>query len=198
MQLLIQTYLLLFVASSPIAYVAVFVAMTPQLSYEEKWQLARRGCNIAFGLIGLIACLGSFCLRCFCVSISVFRIAGGIIMGRMGMQMMQHVCESEGKVLTKNETVIPLAFPMIVGPGAISATLIARTNVQSFPQFCWFFGAVILLMLTFYILFYLACISSQFLSQMIITIIYKLSGFVVFLLSVDFLLKGFRAVICYQ
>ena len=198
MQLLIQTYLLLFVASSPVAYVAMFVAMTPQLSYKEKWQLAKRGCNIAFGLIGLIACFGNFCLRCFCISIPVFRIAGGIIMGRMGMQMMRHACESEGKALTKNEAVIPLAFPMIVGPGAISATLIARTNVQSFPQFCWFLGAVILLMLTFYILFYLACVSSQFLSHTIITIIYKLSGFVVFLLSVDFLLKGIQAVIYYR
>ena len=185
-----QIYLLLFVASSPVAYVMMYIAMTPQLSQQQRWQFAKKACYISLFILLVIGILGQSFLTLLGVKLGAFRIAGGLIIGLIGLDMLQHNLETTSKTFSEEHVVVPLAFPMISGPGAISAIMIAKTSVHTFIDKIHFFSAIISIILTFYGFFYLAIKFSTKISSNIVTIIYKISGIILVLLSIEFIHKG--------
>lgn len=185
-----QTYLLFFVASSPIAYVAMYIAMTPKLSVEKRWQFAKKACWISLFILLSAGLLGQSLLNLLGVNLGAFRIAGGLLIGLMGLDMIKHDLEASQQTFSEDHVVVPLAFPMISGPGAISAVLIARTSVHTLLESIHFFSAIIDIMLTFYGLFYLAIKFSTKISPYAVSIIYKLSGIILMLLSTEFIHQG--------
>ena len=189
-----QTYLLLFVASSPIAYVAMFVAMTPHLNTQERWDLSRQACHVSLCILLFVALLGEIVLNLLGVSLGAFRIAGGIVMALMGWDMLKDDLKQPHKRLSKEHVVVPIAFPMISGPGAISALMMARSSVVTLHDKLGLYSAVFCLMLTFYALFYVASFTSKFLKEEIILFIYRLSGIIILLIAVEFIAKGLQQI----
>ena len=106
--------------------------------------------NFAAGL------LGQSLLNLLSVNLGAFKIAGGLIIGLMSLDMINHDLAGSQQTFSEDHVVVPLAFTMISGPGAISAVLIARTSVHTLLESIHFFSAIIGIMLTFYGLFYLA------------------------------------------
>lgn len=187
-----QTYLLLFVASSPIPYVAMFVAMTPDLNSKERWELARRACHIALLILLGVSLFGKVTLEILNINLGAFRIAGGIVMGLMGLDMLKDDLKKPRKTLSQEHVVVPIAFPMISGPGAISALMMAQTSVVTFQDKVNLYAAVLCLMLTFYCLFYIASLTSKILKKEIILFVYKLSGVVILPIALEFIGKGLQ------
>ena len=192
MQFFVQAYTLLFVASSPLVYVAMYVALTPCLSTKERWLLAKKACHISFCILLCVGTLGSLCLQILGVHIYAFRIAAGFVMGRIGLQMLKPTSIGSMRNLSFNDVVTPIAFPMISGPGAISALLVLRTMVNSQGVLISMYAAVCLLMGTFYGLFYVASHTSHRLPPFALQIIYKLSGVFVLSLACNFIADGLR------
>jgi multiple antibiotic resistance protein len=119
---------------------------------ELRSQLVRRGSIIATLVLLAFAIFGNFLLRSMGISFASFRIAGGIILFIVGLQMvfqdhgeeMKHAYEEPG---ARDMAVFPIALPYIAGPGAMLATMVQTQGLFDSPQmFAGKIGALLIVM----------------------------------------------------
>jgi multiple antibiotic resistance protein len=195
---MIEMYAKMFAASSPIAAVALYISITPSNAPKERWRVACKACHVAFGLLLTCAFFGVRLLDLLGVDMNAFRIAGGLVLGMIGFDLLkcefsdENTADSEqkGRTRTKDIIVTPLAFPIIVGPGAISSLMILKNDACNNLQTFFAYINVVLLMLTFYGLFYLGSVCSKLLSPAFIQISARLCGLIVLAMAAQFLASG--------
>jgi len=114
----------LFTLMDPLGVMPVFLQMTDGMDTKERRCIALKACTIAFIILVLFTLSGRFLFHFFGISTDGFRIVGGIIIFKIGYDMLQahftHVKlnETERKEYSKDITITPLAIPMLCGPGA--------------------------------------------------------------------------------
>ncbi len=117
---------------NPLSATLVYVSLTPSSDAATKAQIAREACRYAFIILMIFALLGGIILEVFGITLQAFRIGGGILLFLIGMEMVYaRVSRSKLTATEKYESieaedvaVMPLALPMISGPGAITTTIV--------------------------------------------------------------------------
>ena len=190
---LITLYLNIFTAAAPIPGVMMYVSIASFLTPQERWGVAKKGTAVAtFILICAVFC-GSELLRLMGIDMNTFRVAGGLVLGKIGWDMLYPKDgASPSSVSGKSLIVTPLAFPLIAGPGAVSSVIIGQSEAVNMPQKLYVYAAVLLIMLTFYITFYIACSLSKYMNPAFIQICTKLFG--ILILAIGFKLMTFGVV----
>ena len=190
---LITLYLKIFTASAPIPGVMMYVSIASFLTPQERWRVAQKGTAVAtFILLCAVFC-GSELLRLMGIDMNTFRVAGGLVLGKIGWDMLYPKGgASAASVSGKSLIVTPLAFPLIAGPGAVSSVIIGQSEAVTVPQKFYVYAAVLLIMLTFYIAFYIACSLSKYMKPAFIQICTKLFG--ILILAIGFKLMTFGVV----
>lgn len=123
----------LFVVIDPIGQVPLFAALTAHLPSQERRRVALRGVLIAGGVLMVFALGGRALLRLLGIGLPAFRIAGGILLLLLSIDMIM-VRPSGLRATTPDEdvesshradlSVFPLAIPLIAGPGALTSVVI--------------------------------------------------------------------------
>jgi multiple antibiotic resistance protein len=116
----------------PIGVVPVFVAMTGRDTPEKCRAMARRACLTAAGVLVFFALGGGLIFRVFGVTLPAFRVAGGLLLLLTALDMLraQHpttkTTEAETQAGSESEdiAVVPLALPLLAGPGAIATVMV--------------------------------------------------------------------------
>lgn len=183
----------LFASSAPIAVMAIFIAMTPSYTPKERWKTAFKASNVSLGILLLCAIFGNRLLELLGVDMNAFRIAGGFVLGSIGLDMIRSGNEEKkGREAAPRRDIIvtPLAFPIISGPGAISALMITKSEAINQTQELYAYGALFALIALFYVLFFLTSFFSKWLTPAFINITTKLFGLVVVAMSVQFIASG--------
>lgn len=124
---------------NPLGVIPIFVSLTRSSTEQERRHIARTT-GIAVAVILLVAALiGKFLLNFFGISIASFKVGGGILLLLMSVAMMQakHTQskqtpeEAEEAEEKESIAVVPIAMPLLAGPGAISTVIIyAHTSFQ--------------------------------------------------------------------
>jgi multiple antibiotic resistance protein len=122
----------LFIIVNPLAATLSFVALTTGVPSETKVSIAAEACRYALIILLVFALGGGFILQLFGISLQAFRIAGGILLFGIGMEMV-YARTSRTKMTatekyesreTDDIAVMPLATPLISGPGAITTAIV--------------------------------------------------------------------------
>lgn len=127
---IIRDLLLLFSTIDPIGTMALFVALTGQLSAAERNKVARKATIFAAAiLVGSIA-IGQIILKGMGIRLLSLQVAGSIILFLFGLQM---IFTEPAKLSAVPEAghdlaVFPLAVPSIAGPGSIMAVILLTDN----------------------------------------------------------------------
>lgn len=128
----------LFTLMDPLGVMPVFLQMTDGMDTKERRCIALKACTIAFIILVLFTLSGRFLFHFFGISTNGFRIVGGIIIFKIGYDMLQahftHVKlnETERKEYSKDITITPLAIPMLCGPGAISSGITLMEDASEY------------------------------------------------------------------
>lgn len=132
----VKFFVALVVIVNPISALPLFVSMTANNSQAEKMQIARvAGISVAV-VLSLAALLGQPILALFGITIASFKVGGAILIMLMAISMMhaaptrqkqtpEEAVEAQNK---DNIAVVPLAIPLLAGPGAISTTIVYATE----------------------------------------------------------------------
>ena len=131
----------LFVLTHPLGNFAIFLGLTTGQTPDEQKRTAMRT-SVAALVISLVSMfLGSAVLAFFGLTIPALQVAGGLIFVDLGMKMLggeesesDSTEEEAPKKPASDPAVVPLAMPMIIGPGAIVA-LISFANNNLGPGF---------------------------------------------------------------
>ena len=118
----------LFIIVDPIGLVPVFSALTKDLPKPEKKRMFRNIVYTGSALLFLFALAGQELLRLFGISIQSFMIAGGMLLLLLSVEILLRG-ERVQKTPGEDVGIVPIAFPLLVGPGAITTTMI---SIQSY------------------------------------------------------------------
>jgi multiple antibiotic resistance protein len=191
----------LFTLINPLGTMPVFMAMTSELSVEERNRTARKASVVAFFTIIAFALTGQLLFNFFGISVNSFRVVGGIIFFIMGMDMLQarlsqvKIRDNEVKSYVSDISITPLAIPMICGPGAITTVILLMEDANSIPKKLTLFIAVFLIMLLTYIILYSSSKLIKLLGQTGINVMMRIMGLIVMVIAVEFFFSGLKPII---
>lgn len=129
---ILSSFVTLFVTIGPVETAVVFASLTAGVHRAQRRSLARRSVAIAGFVLLLFAIAGSLVLSLLHISLPAFRVAGGLLLFLQALTLTfsspglsslkdseRHDAEQPGDI-----AVFPLAFPLIAGPGSLSAAVL--------------------------------------------------------------------------
>jgi multiple antibiotic resistance protein len=116
---------------NPIEAAAAFATLTEGCSAQEQARIALRATIVAGVALLLFAFVGEALLHALGVEIGAFKIAGGLLLLKVGFNMVfaektdrQTADNAKSAGIPANDpSVFPLAIPIITGPGALTASV---------------------------------------------------------------------------
>lgn len=129
----------IFFIVDPIAILPVFLALTANQTRDERRRTALRASVVAGGVLIVFSLLGMLIFKLFGITIGAFRIAGGILLLRVALDMLhgqtsrtKSTAEDRAEASERDDVAItPLAVPQLAGPGSI-ATVTLMANPGDF------------------------------------------------------------------
>lgn len=140
LQAFINEFILLFVAIDPIGAVPLLAALTRTMDEPARRRLVTRGVTIAACVLFSFAIFGQILLTALGVSFASFRIAGGVLLFLVGVQMVfqAHAADDKhhaGEFSGRDLAIFPIALPYIAGPGAILAVMVVMRGAPDVSNF---------------------------------------------------------------
>lgn len=199
----IATFVTLLIIIDPLTVAPIFLGLTRFANAEHKRSMALRGTAIAAGILLVFALVGDWLLRTLGIGLPAFRIAGGILLFLIAVDMVL-ARQSGLRAITPPESeeaghkddisVFPLAIPLIAGPGAMTSIMLLMGRTAGDLQ-----RQAIVLGLTLLVLaITLVCLLgagrlTRVLGVTGTNVINRVLGIVLAALAVQFILDGIRA-----
>jgi multiple antibiotic resistance protein len=148
--LVIHHSLLLFAVINPIGNIPVYVDLTRELEKRERARVLNLAVLIAFSVVVVFSLIGDWSLAyLFNVNISELEIAGGILLFIVALRgILAYSAAYEHPKDHVMVAVFPIAFPIMVGPGALTVTIITTQAIGQAPMI---FTAIVAFALVFLI-----------------------------------------------
>jgi multiple antibiotic resistance protein len=123
---LLRSTVALFVIMDPIGIAPVFMALTQKMERQERASVTKTAIATAAGLLFVFAVAGTQLMTIFGITLASFMVAGGILLFIVAIELLTHGEWRFGGGAAQGETgVVPIAFPLLAGPGAITAVIIS-------------------------------------------------------------------------
>lgn len=183
---LVQATIALFIIVDPIGNIPIFVGLTETM--EEKQR--KRVFNVAT-IVGLILLLvfsftGQEILNLFGLSIYSFEVAGGILLLIISIRILISGSMHENVESPESLGAVPIAMPLLVGPGAITTTIF---NLQAYDIYVAVLAVVIVLGITWVILRFMNRIY-RFLGKTGSLVIARVMALLIAAIAIQYILTG--------
>ena len=183
----------------PIAVVPTYLVITQGQSPTQRRVTARRACVAAAMILVVFALAGSRIFGLFGITMPAFRIAGGLILWLVAMDMLhgnrstqEGVAEiAEGRA-KDDVAVTPLAMPMLAGPGAISTVMVLSGQAHSTGQTIVVYASIALTLFISWITLRLAERLVKRMGQTGIRVMTRIMGLLLAAIAVQFVITGVR------
>ncbi len=197
----LTNFITLFSVIDPIGVAWLFAAMTHRVSREEQRRMALSATLLSSLILLVFFFSGTKLLDWFGITIPAFRIAGGVLLFLLSIEMV-FARQSGLRSTTTGEqdeanqkqdiTVFPLAFPLLAGPGAITIVLL-MTSAQSGPVIPWISLGILLgvLLITLVTLLY-APVLVRSLGETGANVISRILGLLLAALAVQYIIDGIK------
>ncbi|AEF96479.1 MarC family protein [Methanotorris igneus] len=192
----------LFAIINPVGLVPVFMAITAQYTHEERLRIIKKTTIATLIILISFALLGKYILLFFGISIQAFRIAGGILLFTISMDMLHgkisrvRHSKTEQEIASELEdiAIIPLAMPLLAGPGAITSVIVLMTKASSYDDKLAVILAILTCVLSTYAILKSAEKIEDKLSPIGIKIMTRMMGLMLAAISVQMILDGIKDV----
>ena len=191
----------LFTITSPLSTMPVFLTMTQSLDEKERRAVAIRATLVACCALLLFVLAGQFLFKFFGISTNGFRIVGGIIIFRIGFDMLQakytpmNLRKEEIKEYANDVSVAPLGIPLLCGPGAIANAIVLMQEAYSFEMKTAVIVAIILVYLITFVLLRWAGVLVKFIGETGNNVMMRLMGLILLVIAVECFVSGARPIL---
>jgi multiple antibiotic resistance protein len=187
---------------NPLGATLIYVSLTTTMEKQAKDIVARDACRFALIILLIVALAGTWILQLFGITLEAFRIAGGILLFGIGMEMV-YAKTSRTKLTatekyesreTDDVAMMPLAIPMIAGPGAITTTIVLMNEATTMTLLAG--GIVVGSILLSIVITYYMMRNSDYIMKKIgqreYRAINRLMGMLLIAIAVQFVINGIR------
>jgi|TARA_B110000003_G_scaffold274745_1_gene315477 multiple antibiotic resistance protein len=197
---LLENTILLFVAVDPIALVPIFASLTQGLHKDDIKKIYIQATIVSFFVLSLFYIFGTAILDLMGISMSSFKIIGGLFLVAIAFQMVleqrQTRRQNTAEVALDDESIqslaiFPLAIPLIAGPGAMTtALLIAENNARNTTEILINFIPILIIIILVAFAMWLSASLSKKVGPTIIIVVQKIFGILLGALAIEFVVAG--------
>jgi multiple antibiotic resistance protein len=190
----------IFVLVDPVAAVPTFLALTADADRKGRRRMALRASWTCFAVLALFSFAGTLIFKLFGITLPAFKIAGGLILGIIGLDMLQAkrspTKETPGdaeEAMGKEDVgIVPLGIPMLAGPGSISTVMVLMSQNSDWPHALIIFSAIAVISAVSYVVLSGADWVGGHLGESGIRILTRMMGLLLLAIAVQFVLNGIR------
>ncbi len=183
--------------ANPFSTAPVFVAVTQRMSEVRRNQQARMAAIYTTAVLVGALLAGAIVLEFFGISIPALRIAGGLIVAKVGFGMLNPAPEetlteeSAEEALQMNDIAFtPIAMPLLSGPGSIAVTITMATEVERPREYLAIAIGIALVAVAAWLILRSSMPVTKFLGTTGMTALTRLMGFVLVCIGVQFVAFG--------
>ncbi|KVN37479.1 hypothetical protein WJ63_34010 [Burkholderia pyrrocinia] len=200
---LLKSFISLLALINPVGAVPFFLSLTAQQTDDERRRTIRIASVSVFCVITVTTLLGQQIIDFFGISVGSLEVGGGIIMLLMAISMLNAQAgntrstpeerhEAEQK---DNIAVVPLAIPLLTGPGSISTVIIYAANSRHWYERAGLVAIGAILACLCFVAMRLAEPIANWIGRTGINIATRLMGLMLSALAVEFIVNGLRALL---
>jgi multiple antibiotic resistance protein len=188
----------IFFLVDPIAAVPTFLIITANAGTEHRRQMARRAAWTCFAVLCGFAIAGTLIFKLFGITLPAFKIAGGLILLLIGMEMVQARRSQTKETRTETEEgmekedvgIIPLGVPMLAGPGSISTVMVLMSGAPAWWYAIPIFIAIAITAVSSYWTLAAADRVRVYMGETGIRILTRMMGLLLTAIAIQFMLNG--------
>jgi len=201
-ELFISAFVTLFVVIDPPGCAPIYASLTTGATQIQRRSMAIRAVAIAAGILLLFALWGKQLLGTLGIALDSFRIAGGIMLFIIAMDMVfeKRTQRREDRAQKITETpevedvsVFPMAMPMIAGPGSIATVMLLMSRAEGLSERLVVIGAVVVTLALMLGSLLAAGPIMALLGSKIEAVITRLLGVLLAALAAQFVIDGLKA-----
>ncbi len=200
---LVAAFISLFTIINPFSTASVFHALSKGNSKKQNKKIAKKATITAVVVLIFFVFLGDYVLNIFNISIEAFKVASGILVLGIGYSMIykgnRHFRTKEEEKHAKEKediSIIPLAIPMLSGPGAMATALVLMEDASgNLISIFSIIISIIVVCLIAYLLLRKAHAVDKYLGKTGITVIDKILGLIVLVIGIQFILSGLGGIV---
>jgi len=190
----------LFVILDPFAAVPILLALTRTFTAPERGKTVNVAVAAVFLVLVISSLLGESMLQTMGTSLASFRVGGGIVLLLMSLSMLQaeigavrSTPSEEAEAEEKNSVaVVPLAIPLLAGPGAISTVIIEMHRSDAELHALPVILAIGVVCLLLWIILRMAATIGRVLGHTGLKIINRLFGLVLAAIAIEIMANGLK------
>jgi MarC family membrane protein len=197
-EIFISAFVTFLVVIDPPGCAPIFASVTKGADPRHRRIMAFRSVGIATGILLFFALLGEDLLRHLGISLSAFRIAGGILLFLIAIDMVfekrterrENRAEEVSAREIEDVSVFPMAIPMIAGPGSIASVMLLMARSEGLAQSLVVLGALAATLVLTLICLLLAGPLMRLLGHKMEAMITRLLGVILAALATQFVIDG--------
>jgi multiple antibiotic resistance protein len=198
---IVQTFIGLIAIVNPVGAIPIFLSLTAEKSRKERHRIARVTALAVALVLVLSAWLGESLLEFFGIGIPSFRVGGGLLIVLMAVAMLharmspiRHTDEEADEAANQKEdvAVVPLAIPLMAGPGAISLVIVDAHQGVGWVALLSLTLIVIVLALTIYVVLHFSENLGDLLGITGLNIATRVMGLILAAIGVQFIADGLK------
>ena len=195
LEIFIQSFVVYFVVVDPLGNGPIFLSLTQSQNTKEKIQTSIEAVSIATIILISFSVIGKFILSYLSISLASFRIAGGLILFIIALEMLFNK-RQERKEQIANEvkdkvSIFPLAIPILSGPAAITSIIVIMSDIgDNIIYQIVSIASLISVMLITLVLFIIISKSGDFINKKIVNVFSRVIAIILAALSVQYIIDG--------
>jgi multiple antibiotic resistance protein len=201
-ELFISAFVTFFVVIDPPGCAPIFSSLTAGTDAAHRRAMAIRSVLVASGILLVFAVFGEDLLRALGISLDAFRVAGGIMLFLIALDMVfekrterrenraQDVKSDPGH---EDISIFPMAIPMIAGPGSIASVMLLMAKSNGITESLIVLSALGAMLVLTLISLLLAGPLMKLVGYRIEAMITRILGVVLAALAAQFVIDGIKA-----
>ena len=194
----------IFFVIDPLANVPIFLTITSGDSAEQRRRTAARASFFAWVTLTTFAVAGGVIFKALGISMGAFKIAGGLMLLLMAIDMMRAQAsptrstpeEQTESIARDDVAIMPLAIPMLAGPGAIATVMVLMSRAAWHPvRTTSVFVAVTITCIATWLLMRSAANAEKLLPKTLLRALERIMGLLLAAVAVEFIAGGVRDMI---
>ena len=203
-ELYISSLITFFVVIDPPGCAPIYAGLSASASATQKRAMAIRAVGVSAAILFVFALFGEALLKGLGISLASFRIAGGIMLFLIALEMVfekrtQRREDRAAKVAHDPEaddvSIFPMAMPMIAGPGSIASVMLLMSRNSGLERSAVVLAAMVTILLLTLVALLAAGPIMRILGAKIEAVITRLLGVLLAALAVQFVLDGLSVVL---
>ncbi|HEX8256007.1 MAG TPA: MarC family protein [Allosphingosinicella sp.] len=199
MELFASAFVTFFVIIDPPGCAPIFASLTHEAPPAERRMMAIRSVLIAAGILLFFGLFGEDLLDALGISLAAFRIAGGIMLFLIALEMVfeKRTQRRESRASEINATpeiediaVFPMAIPMIAGPGSIASIMLLMARSDGLDESLIVLGALGAILLLTLLALLAAGPLMRLLGHKVEAMITRILGVILAALAAQFVIDG--------